>query len=684
MLVELFKKAYADIHEKIYSYRTIRLEPSEWVEQSVYMPREVTPFPGWLKYDISPYTKEIIDCMGSNSDVETLAVMKCNQSGFTGTVVVPSICYFIGEKPSNMLFLSGTDDLARNTVRDKLDPVLQASGLNEIITASDTKKRNQRSGNTDFKKEFPGGTLNVGSYKPSNLRMHTVRVVVADEFDNAPYSDSKEGSTRTLLENRTTAYGSTKKLLYISTPTVKGASNIEDVYNDGDKREWNWLCPHCDNYIPIKWSVEREDGSHGGIKWEKLKTVGYDKDSIHYECQICRGKILEEQKYNLNLTGKWIPTCEAEDPHTRSYLLNALVLPPSFDSWVSLVKRWVRACPTNEPVDEGKLRAFINTKLGQTWEEKGVSPKANQLQQNMKSYDIGVIPDRICEEMGNGCIVLVTLSCDLGGVMELHNEDVRIDWEIVAHTSSGVEYRIDHGSIGSFKRGRTKSKKEKENESERDRLTYAHGQPNSVWPHLKSIIEATLQGETGRGYDIDITVIDTGNFTKLAYDFIREVNNPFVVGVRGYFDGEHRNINKDTPIIKRSQELLGKLYILQVNQIKDILATNMALRENDYDKYQPPGFMNFPQPEGGKYTYPRYFIHYEAEHRVEEKKGDVVIGYAWKKKNSSVENHFFDVAVYTIAAREIYIDILRRSHTQNAKLTWEIFVEMMLENNNNT
>jgi hypothetical protein len=73
---------------------------------------------------------------------------------------------------------------------------------------------------------------------------------------------------------------------------------------------------------------------------------------------------------------------------------------------------------------------------------------------NVRSYDIGVVPDVTCKNDGNGRIVLLTLACDLGGVMETNNEDVRLDWELIAHASNGQTYSVNHGSIGTFKRNR--------------------------------------------------------------------------------------------------------------------------------------------------------------------------------------------------------------------------------------
>lgn len=675
MLAQLFKKAIDSIQDKIYDYKTIRPEPSDWVEENIYLTKAESNFTGFFRFDRTPYTKEIIDNFSPNSPVEIFGIMKCSQSGLTA-VITSAIAYVISESPCNMMFISGSESLVQDTIRDRLDPIIQNSGLSHLIRPNVFKKKNQKSGDTDFKKEYAGGSLTAITYNPRHLRFYSAKIIFADEFDDAPRNDKKEGSTRSLVEARTKSFGSSKKIGYVSSPTIKGMSNIEEVFELGDQRKWNWCCPHCNTYIPMEWRVEKEDGTFAGIKYLLNEQNELIPESVHYECQNCGGEIKYSEKYSLNLTGKWIPTAKPSKPQYRSYQLNALVIPPGFDSWVDLVYQWLEACPPDGSIDEGKLKTFVNTQLGQTWEQKGTSPRVNELMNNVRSYEIGQVPDETCEKDGNGKICLISMSCDLGGVMETNNEDVRLDWEIIAHSTTGVMYHINHGSIGTFKRSRKKTNREKENESERELYTYAHGQRNSVWPILKKIIDENLIGQSGDAYNIEITLVDTGFFTKLAYDFIKSVEDSFVIGIKGYNDEEYRRLSKDTPIISRSREFVGKLYLLQVNQLKDILAQNMKLKMG-MDGYQPSGFMNFPQPSLGKYNMKSYFSHYEGEHRVEVKKGDTVIGYAWKKKNSGVENHFFDVAVYNISAREVFIDLLRRSDSKNAKLDWDSFATMM-------
>ena len=68
-----------------------------------------------------------------------------------------------------------------------------------------------------------------------------------------------------------------------------------------------------------------------------------------------------------------------------------------------------------------------------------------------------------------------------------------------------------------------------------------------------------------------------------------------------------------------------------------------------------------------------YFSHYEGEKRVEVIKNEQVVGFNWEKKNSQSQNHFWDVRIYNLAAREIYLDLLRRSDPKMKNLTWSEF-----------
>ena len=678
MLQELFKQNIRRIQDKIYDFDMRTKVISEWSEENIYLTSE-SKFAGLLSFKRSPYAVEVVNNMMPNSGIELTGIMKCSQSGFTQCLAIPCMVYHAAESPTNQMFVTSSETLIRNTIRGRFDTVMEGKTLKGIIKSTSTKKANQRTGDTDFKKEYTGGSLINITYKPTNLRFHSVEVVVCDEYDDAPKIDKKEGSIFDLVMARTKSYADTRRLAFLSSPTTKGISNIEGVYNMGDKRKWNWECPHCKTYIPILWRIDREDGTFGGIKWELDENDELIEKSVHYECQSCRGRIDYKMKYPLNLTGKWVPTAVPKKPTYRSYSFNALCNPPGFESWVDLVRYWIEACPKGQPVNIEKLKVFTNTQLGELWEDRGTTPRMTALMGNVRNYDVGVIPDKTCAEDGNGKIALITLVCDLGGVMDLVNniEDVRLDWEIVAHSTNGQTYSIDHGSIGTFKRSKQTSKKERDKDSDRERWTFKEGVPNSVWPVLKEQIYRSLINESGEYCDIDLTIVDTGHFTKLSYNFIQSITDRNIYGVKGKgIEESFTKIGGNTSLIKHSNENKGLLYILDVNTLKDNLSSNMALTEGT-DGTQPRGFMNFPQPSDGKYNKNNFFDHYESEHRVPDLKNGVEVGFVWKKKREN--NHFWDVAVYTLASREIFIADWKLYHPKDRDLTWERYC-LMIDN----
>lgn len=677
---ELWLNKLLGYHDKLYQYKTVKKMPSEWVEENVILTNEVSRFSGRFSYELSPYAREIIDLLHPSSPIRIGAVMKGAQSGITQGVIVPGMAWIIDEHPDNFLFTASDKDIAKKTITQRFDPLMRSSGLSHLIRPNVIRAQGQRSGDTDFSKEFAGGNAIIeGTNNAGKFRFFSVKTVFMDDFDNAPRADKKEGSIRKLVEGRQTSYGNLSKTLYVSTPTVTQTSNIYEMYLQGDQRKWHWPCPGCAVMIPSDWQIKLDEGGYAGIVWELDDKDKLIEESVHFKCPECGHKISNQDKHEINVLGQWIPTAEPKDASIRSYYMNSLIIPPGFINWVQLVKEWLEAVPPKGRVNVDLLKVFNNVRLGLPFEEQGEVPKIMQLMENIREYKLGVVPDITAQKDGNGDICLITLSADLGGEMKEGNEDVRIDWEIVAHTSTGATYSINHGSCGTFKRNRTKSKADLESDYDRDKFTYMHGMKNTVWPLLEEIIKSDLTSESGSTYNIKLSLIDTGHFTKQAYQFINNTHNGrnWVFAVKGVAEQNYRRNTKDVALVKKSTNI-SNLYLLDVEQLKDRLAQNMKLRLSD-DGSQENGFMNFPQPEKGKYSLKGFFKHYESETRKEVVEKGESVGFKWEKKNSSVENHFWDVRVYNDAARYIFIDLIKRTNMSKFKeLTWETYVDILL------
>lgn len=676
----IYNNIFDEILDNAFNYKTVKMLPSEWVEKYLKLPSEASRISGPYEYNNSPYVREIIDRMHPSDPTRQIAIMKGTQCGITTGFVVPFMMWCIVNHPDSMLFTSKDHNVASRTMRTKFDLFMQESGFSDYIRSNNRKAGSKRTGDTDFLKEYAGGSLMVESTQNiQSIREHAAKYILVDEFDTAKSSDSKEGSMRATLEGRQNSFGDLAKIAYISTPTVMQTSNIYKAFLEGDQRKWNWQCPCCGDYTPVEFSVKNEDGSYSGLVWKLDENKELIVDSIRYSFSCCGYEMEYKDKYDVNVKGKFIPTAEPVEPNIKSYQLNSLILGPGFITWEKIIRAWLKACPPGGNVNVELLKAFNFIHLGQTFEEKGEKPKIMQLMNNIREYQINTVPDVTSENDGNGEIALITLAADLGGVMNNETEDVRIDWEIVAHSATGATYSINHGSIGTFKRLRTKTKADLANDDIREKLTYMHGMKNSAWPELEKIIKTDLIGESGEVYNVKLSLVDTGHFTKHAYQFVSSFigSGYWVMGIKGVTELNFRRNNKDIAAVKKSTNISNQ-YNLDVEQLKDELAENIKLKIGD-DGSQGSGFMNFPEPRGKKYQLRTFFKHFESEERKEKVENGEVVGFKWDKRNSSVENHFWDVRIYNNAAKYIFLDLIKRSDPSKYKnINWASFVEFLL------
>lgn len=649
--------------------------PSDWAEAHRVMTTDVSPFPGRFSYNKTPYCREIIDCLSPYSDARIIAIMKGSQIGFSTSVIESGIGWIMAENPGNILFLTGHADLAEEAMNKKIDQMIDSCGLRSMIKPTSLRARNMRSGDTIKAKEFPGGSLVAGSASNHKLlRQRSVRFGFIDDFDAAKKSSKESGSTTTMIEQRFAAYAERMKLFYISTPELKQASNIEPVYLLGDQRRYNIPCPHCGTMIALYWIIEIEgtDGREkGGMTWKTDSSGHLIPGTVEYICQSCGHGFDDLDKDELNLAGKWVATATPSQEGYYSYHISSLYAPTQMYDWQHYVREYLAACPEGQPRKEDKYKAFINLVLGETYQLEGESPKANELQRNTRSYEPGVVPEKVSIKDGNGKIVLLTCAADMNG----NEDDARLDYEILAWSESGATYSLLQGNIGTFiPRENAKAVKE-----DRARFTYRRGAANSVWPEFDKVLQTIYPTDTDRKMKVYITGLDCGFHSTHAYTFIDKTNNA-VFGLKGK-DVEvfsKSSLVNDVPAFRIAKER-NKLFLVEVNAVKDDLAELMKLKWDEASREsQPPGFMNYPQPSKGMYGFKNFFSHYESEHRVYETKTTGQVVSRWVKKSSISQNHFWDVRVYNMAIKDILVSLVCRE-LKLKHFTWEDYVDRVLQ-----
>lgn len=648
------------------------LLPADWAEAHRVLTTEVSAFPGPFSYHLTPYLREVVNFFSQNHPGHHGAIMKGTQLGFSRGVLENAIGWIISQNPGNILFLTGHIELTQEAMNKNIDQMIESCGLRPMIRPNVTRKRNARTGDTNISKEFPGGSLVAGSASNHKLlRQRSIQYGLIDDFDAAKKSTKQSGSTRRLIEQRFASFLYKMKLMYISSPELEESSNIQEAFLLGDQRYYNIPCPCCGVMIRLMWETTvtgTGDKQKAGITYELDEKGKLKPETVGYTCQECGGLFDDSRKLELMNAGMWIATAEPSEIGYYSWHISALYAPPGMYDWEHYVRQYLEANPPGGTRKEKEHQTFLNTVLGETYSQAGLALEANKLQSNIRKYRIGMIPELQSEKDGNGKIIMLTCAADLNGT----EKDARVDYEVVAWAETG-SYSVTHGSIGTFVPRESSAMKEK---TVREHWTYEHNHPLSVWPELEKVLNQVYYTDADRQMKILVCGVDTGHYTLHAYSFIDNTKCN-VFGLKGDKEGQYRKLGIDLPIFKIARER-ARLYILDVNHIKDMVAEQMNLRwDSGTGEPQPPGLMNYPQPSGGKYLYKDFFKHYEAERRQTETKDDGSVASRWSKRNSNDPNHFWDVYVYNWALKELWAALALRQ-TEYKKGTWRDFVTLVL------
>ena len=225
---------------------------SEWADRYRVLSPENSAEAGRWKTRRTPYTKEIMNAF-CDPRVKELIVVASSQVGKTESLL-NLLGYMIDQDPGPALYVLPTKDFAEDFSKRRLAPMIRdTKAISDKV--SDVKSRN--SNNTITKKHYPGGMISlIGSNSPTDLAGTPARYVFADEIDRWTRSAGTEGDPWRLLRARTTTFYNAK-MVAVSTPTIRDASKIQDLFESGTKEYWCVKCPHCGEYSFITFDTIR-------------------------------------------------------------------------------------------------------------------------------------------------------------------------------------------------------------------------------------------------------------------------------------------------------------------------------------------------------------------------------------------------------------------------------------------
>lgn len=547
---------------------------SEWADRHRYLDSSTSSEPGQWRTSRVPYLREIMDCLSPEHPAERVVFQKGAQCG-ASEAAINWVGFIIDHMPGPVLVVHPTIEMAETWSKERLSKMIRSTpAVRDKI--GDPQGRAKRSGDAVRAKEFPGGLLALaGSNSGANLRQRPIKYLVLDDLDEFHPDAAGQGDPVELAEARTTTFASNRKILMASTPTTSEASRIAPAFEASDQRYFYVPCPECDTYQVLKWSQ---------VTWPR----GRPEDA-EYACEGCGSLLADRDKEWMLPRGEWRATSEPEEPGLVGFHLSALYSPHGWKSWGQCAVQFYRAGR-----DPAKLKPFVNTVLGETWQETQASSlRADELYDRLEHFhaecpsEVAAITQGV--DVQDDCLVVETVGWGVG------EESWSLDYRTIWGDPSG----------------------------------------RAVWEDLHDFLHTPWQHGSGIELRPVAACIDSGgSHTQTVYDFCRPRHDRRIWPVKGK-DGQDRPVWPKKPTKVKNKKV--PLYLLGVDTAKTTIYARLRLESPG------PGYCHFPVGRD-----PSYFDELTAEvRRVKYHRGHARY-YWWKPERA--RNEALDCRVYAYAA----------------------------------
>lgn len=490
------------------------LTVSEWADKHRILPQKASSEPGPWRTERTPYLKAILDALSPSSPYHTVILAKGAQIGAT-EAGNNWIGYVIHHAPGPMLAVSPTVEMAKRSSKQRIAPMIEAT---PVLSSRVAPARERDSGNSLFAKEFAGGTLIMtGANSAIGLRSMPVRYLFLDDVDAYPGDLDGEGDPVELAIKRTATFRRNRKVYMASTPTIMDSSRIWRALKETDQQRYFVPCPHCAGMQTIDWPR---------ITWD-----GMAPGRAALACNGCGALIEERHKGAMLKAGEWRPTAGEASPGVIGFHLSALYSPPGWYSWGDAATDFRAAKDHPE-----KLKTFINTVLGEPWEDReGEALDTNVLAARRSGWDAEEVPEEV---------VCCTAGVDV--------QDDRLEASIVGwcegQRARVIAHHVLYGSPGQAE----------------------------VWAALDALLQERITTADGRRVAVVGACVDSGgHHTQAVYRFCAARAGRSVFAIKGVPGPKPAW----PPKASKSARHKSQLWAIGVDTIKDWLRGALAVKD---------------------------------------------------------------------------------------------------------
>jgi hypothetical protein len=327
------------------------IPPWQWAEENIdSIP--YSPMPGRFRSDHSPWVREPLEAI-ADTKVKVVSIIAAVQASKT-TVAELALCYIIPNQPGPTLWLSATDEDAKDQSESRLQKLFdECEAVKKLFPKNPHKKRNHT---IHFANGMPLWIL--GAHNKTNLQRRSIRWVFADETWVYPTGHMAEA------EARVTAFGWLGKCIFMS----QGGEENDDThrkFETTDMREWTFACPECGHRQPFEWeNVEWSKSARGADgEWDFTEV----RATTSMRCCECNHYFPDSDavRRQLNATGRFVRTNPNASLENVGFHWNALCAM----SWGKLAELYLRAKAAARQGDTTLLQQFYQKRLALPWRE---------------------------------------------------------------------------------------------------------------------------------------------------------------------------------------------------------------------------------------------------------------------------------------------------------------------------